>query len=277
MAIKDLLVAYQGDEGSQNALRFALQMGAKYGAVITGAHVQAPNQFAMQQARWVPEDILEIMRRADREAVAAIETSFRETVGAIAPHAPHEWFAREGVPSLLLARMSRYFDILITGQFKGAISHGGRALQPEELIRRSGKPMLIVPENYKVREFKEEAVVAWDGSSSAARALSDAMQILETKKKLYLVTVEGGGDDRIPPLEDHDIVAHLQRHAINAERVHLQRSGSVGKTIMDYCAETDPDVLIMGAFGRAKLGAFLFGGVSQFILENQSVPVLMSH
>jgi nucleotide-binding universal stress UspA family protein len=91
------------------------------------------------------------------------------------------------------------------------------------------------------------------------------------------VTVEGGGDDRIPPLEDHDIVAHLQRHAINAERVHLQRSGSVGKTIMDYCARTDPDVLVMGAFGRAKLGAFLFGGVSQYILENQSVPVLMSH
>jgi nucleotide-binding universal stress UspA family protein len=46
---------------------------------------------------------------------------------------------------------------------------------------------------------------------------------------------------------------------------------------MDYCAKTDPDVLVMGAFGRAKLGAFLFGGVSQYILENQSVPVLMSH
>ncbi|MCG6122543.1 MAG: universal stress protein [Microvirga sp.] len=277
MAIKDLLVAYQGDEGSRNALRFALQMGAKYGAFVTGAHVQAPSQFAMQQARWVPEEVLEIVRRADREAVAAVESSFREAVAEIAPGAPHEWFAREGSPSLMLARMSRYFDILITGQFKGAISHGGRALQPEELIRRSGKPMLIVPENYAVREFKEEAVVAWDGSSSAARALSDAMQILETKKTLYLVTVEGGSDERIPPLEDHDIVAHLRRHSINAERVHLQRTGSVGKTIMDYCAKTDPDVLVMGAFGRAKLGALLFGGVSQYILENQCVPVLMSH
>lgn len=277
MAIKDLLVAYQGDEGSQNALRFAFQMSAKYAAVVTGVHVQLPTQYAMQQARWVPEDILDVVRKGDREAVAAIETSFRTAVAEIAPLAQHEWFARQGVPSLLLARMSRYFDILITGQFKGAISHGGRALQPEELIRRSGKPMLIVPEDYAVREFKEEAVVAWDGSSSAARALSDAMQILETKKKLYLVTVEGKGNERIPPLEDHDIVAHLQRHAIDAERVHLQRSGSVGKTIIDYCAKTDPDVLVMGAFGRAKLGALLFGGVSQYVLENQNVPVLMSH
>lgn len=276
MAIKDLLVAYQGDEGSRNALRFAMQMGAKYDAFVSGVHVQPPSHFATQQTRWVPEDVLEIVRQADREAVAGIETSFREAVAEIAPGIRHEWFARTGAPSLLLARMSRYFDILITGQFKGAIIHGGRALQPEELIRRSGKPMLIVPENYKVREFKEEAVVAWDGSSSAARALSDAMQILETKKKLYLVTVEGGGV-RIPPLEDHDIVAHLQRHGIDTERVRLERKGSVGRTIMDYCAETDPDVLVMGAFGRAKLGALLFGGVSQYILENQCVPVMMSH
>ena len=53
-----------------------------------------------------------------------------------------------------------------TGQFAIAES-GGSALQPEELIRRSGKPAIIVPEAYDVRPFKEEAVVAWDGSSSA--------------------------------------------------------------------------------------------------------------
>src|SRR5690606_18540578 len=107
--------------------------------------------------------------------------------------------------------MSRFFDILVTGHFEGAIQHGGRALQPEELIQRSGKPMLIVPEEYQVRSFKEVAVVAWDGSRSAARALTDAMQILETKKKLYVVSVRGQFQ-RMAPLADYDIIRHLKRH-----------------------------------------------------------------
>jgi nucleotide-binding universal stress UspA family protein len=277
VAIKDLLVAYQGDDGSRNALKFALQMGTKYGATVTGAHVHASDQYETQVRRWIPEDVLEIMRKAEQDVVTTIENSFRDAVKELAPKAPHDWIALHGPPSLLLARMSRFFDILITGQFEGAIRHGGRALQPEELIRRSGKPMLIVPEKYKVRDFKEEAVVAWDGSSSSARALTDAMQILETKKKLYVVTVEGDGNERIPPLGDHDIIEHLQRHGIDAERVKLPKRGSTGKTIMDYCEKTDPDVLVMGAFGRAKLGALLFGGVSQYVLEHQTVPVMMSH
>jgi nucleotide-binding universal stress UspA family protein len=33
----------------------------------------------------------------------------------------------------------------------------------------------------------------------------------------------------------------------------------------------------MGAFGRGKLGAMLFGGVSRYVLQHQNVPVLMSH
>src|SRR5690606_27051325 len=114
-----------------------------------------------------------------------------EDVRAIDAEARHDWIGLTGSPGLLLARLSRYFDVLLTGQFSEAIRQGGSGgLQPEELIRRSGKPTIILPENYQVRPFKEEAVVAWDGSSSAARALTDAMQILETKKRIDVVTVE---------------------------------------------------------------------------------------
>ncbi len=277
MAIKDLLVAYHGDEGSQNAVRFALQMAKKYDAALTGAHIHAPDQYESQVRRWIPEDVLGVMKRAEMEAVKTIENSFHETVKAAGGN-PADWITFNGPPSLLLARLSRYFDMLITGQFQGAIRHGGRALQPEELILRAGKPVIMVPENYQVRPFKEEAVIAWDGSASAARALTDAMQILETKKRLDVVSVETEGEaERLSRLGDHDIIEHLKRHGIDARRVPLKRQGSVGKTILAYCEETQPDVLVMGAFGRGKLGSLLFGGVSRYVLEHQTVPVMMSH
>lgn len=278
VAIKDLLVAYQGDKGSQNALKFGLQMARKYGAVLTGVHVHTSDQFEARTRQWIPESVLETMRQAEQAAVKEIEKSFRSVVAEAGGGIEHEWIAVEGPPSLILARMSRYFDILITGQFEGAIRHGGRALQPEDLIRRSGKPMIIVPQDYPVRPFREEAVVAWDGSLSAARALSDAMQILETKRSLDVVTVEDEEDRAaFPWLGDHDIIEHLGRHGIAAKRTPLKSRGGVGAAILEHCAASDPDVLVMGAFGRAKLGAILFGGVSTHILANQTVPVLMSH
>lgn len=278
MAIKDLLVAYQGDEGSKKALSFALQMARKYGASVTGAYVHAPEQYESQIRHWIGEDFLKTMRKVQLDAVAGIEASFHEAVQESGANVPHEWVAANGPPGLMLARMSRSFDILVTGQFEGAVRLGGRAVQPEEVIVRSGKPMIMVPKDYQVRPFKEVAVVAWDGSRSAARALTDAMQILETKKRLDVVTVDGASESGILGWAGkHDIIAHLKRHEIDARHVPLEEKGSLGKTILTYCEETDPDVLVMGAFGRGKLGAMLFGGVSQYVLEHQSVPVLMSH
>lgn len=278
MAIKDLLIAYQGDDSSRNALKFALQMGEKYDALVTGAYVHEDTQYYRKRhwTQWVPENVGEMLQRAEQDATAKIERSFREAVAKEDVDCPSDWTALRGQPSIVLARMARFFDILITGQFESAIRNSGHAVQPEELIRRSGRPMLIVPEKYEVRPFKEVAVVAWDGSSSAARALADAMQVLETKKKLYVVTVEEE-DERTTPLIGHDIIEHLKRHSIEAERVRLESGIRAGKAILDYCEQVDPDVLVMGAFGRNRLGSLLFGGVSQYILENQTVPVLMSH
>src|SRR5690625_2842195 len=278
MAIKDLLIAYQGDEGSQNALRLALQMAQKYGATVTGAYVYAPEQYESQIRHWIGDDFLKTMRRVQLEAVAKVEASFRDFVNEHAPDVSHDWISATGPVGLTLARLSRTYDFLITGQFEGAIRVGGRAVQPEELLLRAGKPVLMIPKKYKVRPFREEAVVAWDGSRCAARALTDAMHILGTKKSIDVVTVNRNREQALLGWAGkHDVISHLQRHGINARHVELEARGRLGRAILDHCEAQDPDMLVMGAFGRGKLGAMLFGGVSQYILEHQSVPVLMSH
>jgi nucleotide-binding universal stress UspA family protein len=75
-----------------------------------------------------------------------------------------------------------------------------------------------------------------------------------------------------------DVVTYLSRHGINAKLTNLSASREgVGATILGYCSETDPDILVMGAYGHARLREELFGGVTRHILENANVPVLMAH
>lgn len=278
MAIKDLLVAYDGNDASRKAVQLAVQMSRKYDASITGVHIFRTETYESHIRRWIPDDVLGRMQEAEQEVEKSIEESFREQLAEAEFSGDSQWVTAQGQSNILLPRFSRYFDLMLIGQFTHAFGNEGRTVQPEDLVTRAGKPVIVVPKGLDVRPFSEEAVVAWDGSRSAARALSDAMQILETKKRLDVVTVDGEDAGAAAVPDEMDIVAHLERHGINAKMVGLDASGtSVGEAVLDYCAETGPDLLVMGAFGRGKLGGMLFGGVTRHILQNMTVPVLISH
>ena len=279
MAIKDLLVAYNDDPGARNALAFGLQKARKHGAVLTGIYAYQQPRYGGGVRRWIPDDVLQRVHEAEAESAREIEKAFRERVEAAGHKGEVHFHIATGPPDQTLAHMARHHDLLLTGQFVAARAHEPKAMQPEELLMLAGKPMIIVPADHEVRPLKEEAAVAWDGSRSAARALSDAMQILETKKKLDILTVRTGasepGDGHLP---DDAIITHLQRHGVDARLVVLSTEGTtIGQALLDHCAATQPDMLVMGAFGRAKLGVLLFGSVALYVLENTPVPVLMSY
>lgn len=278
MAIKDLLVAYDGNEASEKALEFALKMGTKYGAMVTGLKVNSPQKFDSHIKRWIPQDALEGMNKAMEEASAAIKDKFDAKVKAFGFTGEVGWQVEEGQPDIMLARSARFFDLLVIGQFESVFrSEMHRTVDPKELLLRAGKPVIIVPKNQPVAEFTETAAVAWDGSRFAARALTDAMQILETKTTLdVLMTAEDSKDDSVSRMPGLDILVHLRRHGITANEIKMA-SGRIAEQILEHCQKTSPDVLVMGAYGRGNFTSALFGSLTRTILEKQNVPVLLSH
>jgi nucleotide-binding universal stress UspA family protein len=276
MAIRDLAVAYNGSANADVAVDLAVQMCRKYGAWLTGLYVSRPVEFEGRVERWITPEVREMLNRAQAETAGGIEAGFRERAGANGFDGPLEWIALDGQPNAALARQARYHDLLLLGQFSDP-ADAGRPVRAEDLVLRAGKPLVIVPNNYVVRPFSEYAVVAWDGSRPSARALSDAMQILETKARIDLVCVTSSEEERAPRSAPQ-IVRHLERHGVDARQIVLKASREgVGGTILGYCEENAPDVLVMGAYNHAKLREDLFGGVTRHVLQHLNVPVLMSH
>ena len=279
MAIKDLLVAYSGNEASRKAAEFAVQMARKYQASVTGLHIYQTESYGSQVKRWIPEDVLARVEEARVAAEKSIGASFMDLLAAATFKGTANWQSEHGRANELIPRYSRYFDLLLIGQFTSVFESNLGSTQPEDIVMRSGKPIVIVPKEYAVRPFQGTAAIAWDGSRSAARALTDAMQILETKERLDVITIDldGAGDPTGMPA-GFDIMSHLQHHGINANKVILKaRKTQVGDAILDHCAKTSPDVLVMGAYGRRKFGTLLFGGVTRHILQHMNVPLLLSH
>jgi nucleotide-binding universal stress UspA family protein len=277
MAIKDLAVAFNASENSSAALKYAIQMCNKYGAALSGVHAHMPLRVESQISRWLSADVLDSLKKADAKGSRETEALFRKQVEDEGFKGDINWVSEEGQANDILAKTARYHDLLLIGQYSNPEGHK-RHVRAEELVLRSGKPILIVPNGYDVRPFRGHAAVGWDGSRPAARALSDAMQILETKERLDVITVGSKSKPATATNPNRDIMVHLGRHGINAQKVDLTASREgVGQTILDYCKKSDPDVLVMGAYGHAPLREELFGGVSRHIMQNTKVPVLMSH
>ncbi len=277
MAIKDLAVAFNASDNSRAAVKLAVQMCRKYEATLTGIYTHLPVKFESQVEIWISDEMKDSLEKADADTVAAIEDAFRAAVKESGFDGPVEWLSPTGRPNDLLAKSARYHDLLLIGQYSNP-DRSQRRVRAEELVVNSGKPIVVVPLDYQVRPFTGHAVVAWDGSRPVARALSDAMQILETKERLDVVTVGRPGAQPGKDGFGQDVVTYLSRHGINAKLTNLSASREgVGATILGYCSETDPDVLVMGAYGHARLREELFGGVTRHILENANVPVLMAH
>lgn len=142
----------------------------------------------------------------------------------------------------------------------------------------SGRPVYAVPYIGKPDMQVRKAVVAWDGGKKAARALNDAMPLLKDREEVIVLVVNP--DKRAHAHGDHpgeDIVAHLKRHSINAT-LDCQVSPDLrpATTILNYLTESGADLLVMGAYGHSRLREKAFGGVTNTILHQMTVPVFMS-
>ena len=95
----------------------------------------------------------------------------------------------------------------------------------EGLVFESGRPVLLLPE-VTVPELKFDRIaIAWDGSSVAARAMSDAMPLLRQASSVAIVQITGEKDlsKAAAPAE---AVRNLKLHDIEAEVARLEALGA---------------------------------------------------
>lgn len=274
MAIKNLLVAYNGGEASDAALSMAVHLANKYDAHLTG--IVAHN--ASNVTRNVPKWLSSAMRGSIGEITARrtdeLEENFYTFVdGKIGSERVH-WIDVKADSDHAVAISSRHFDLTFWGQYENLIAVDELLLHPDRIAFESGRPMLVVSKAHQPSEIKGRVVVAWDGRRTAARALFDDMTILTPATQLTIVTVDAEQD---PPSSDLELPILSQRHGLTSERQLIPNFGSVATTLLRHCEQAQADLLVTGAYGRSKLSEDQFGGVTSSIVRHSSVSHFLAH
>jgi nucleotide-binding universal stress UspA family protein len=275
--VKDIVVNLSVSEGGGPAGDYAVSIAAALNAHLTGIAFVFDPIVPVSGTGYIPAEVIET-QQADNDAAAkaALDrfaaAAAREDLSA----EPLTLSANLAGAGQQFAGLARRFDLAVVGQAEPERS-AVEDMIAESTLFESGRPMIVVPYIQKGPLKLDNVMICWDGSRPAARAIGDAMPLLEKagRVEIVIVTNERGKQDEI---EGADIGQHLARHGLKVD-VHRISGGSidVADALLSHAADSGADFMVMGGYGHSRLREFVLGGVTRSILQSMTVPVLMSH
>ncbi len=184
----------------------------------------------------------------------------------------------EGFPAEVVTLHARYADLAVLGQHDPDGPDSRRGVV-EAALFGAGRPVLVVPYAGRFPGAGRRVLVAWNASREAARAVNDALPILEQAEAVTVLAVNPrqgiGGHGEAPAA---DIALHLARHGVKAtaEQVAAPAVGDA-EALLNAVAERGADLLVMGGYGHSRLCEMALGGVTRTVLRSMTAPVLLSH
>ena len=117
-------------------------------------------------------------------------------------------------------------------------------------------------------------LVAVDGSDNACKAVDRAIDLAEkAKASLDFVYVASHINEHIPSEIVFNRIWEKLPEDVTA-RKHVE-TGSRSKAILKVAKETDTDMIVMGTRGLSIFRGALIGSISQKVIENSTVPVMV--
>ncbi|MFZ3354319.1 MAG: universal stress protein [Xanthobacteraceae bacterium] len=277
MTIKDIVVNLSVAEGGSFAGDYAVSVAAAFGAHVTGIAFAYDPIVPVAATGYIPPEVIETQQHDSDEAATSAMARFSAAADragiAAEPTTLAASFAGAGEH---FGQIARRFDLAIVGQpepDKGAVEE----LIAESVLFEAGRPVIIVPYIQKAPLKLDRVMACWDGSRPAARAIADAMPLLERAGLVEVVIVsnERGKRDEIPGA---DMGQHLARHGLKVDIKRISEGSiDVADALLSHAADFSADLIVMGGYGHSRLREFVLGGVTHSILKSMTAPVLMSH
>jgi nucleotide-binding universal stress UspA family protein len=254
-----------------DAVSVAVALGAHIAALSCEVHVEVPGHFISGAVVGLPGVIAGegAKSRGNAQDLLAAFGAVAAKSGVSSESILQKCKSPE-VPNLLV-EYARLRDLTI-------MPESNDRWYAEVVIFGSGKPTLILPESPRSGPFRLGTVaVAWDFSRAAARAVSDALPLLEKAKQVRVVTVLNEKVlDRKHSAEE--LSKNLSRHGIDVvlDRVDA-RGRAIGDVLQAHVGSHAVDMLVMGAYGHSRLREFVLGGATRSLLSKPPLPILFSH
>jgi nucleotide-binding universal stress UspA family protein len=235
----------------------------------------------MGMAGGLDSTIAQMEEEADsrERAAEAAWRGFCETHGIKLAERPcastvtYEWASETGNAADWLSEYGRAADLVVVGRDR----EGGMLSMDvmEAALMETGKPVLIAPAT-PPPTLDGTIAIAWKNTREAAGGIAAALPFFHWAARVVIFTVEEAADSTD---KSHLRLANsLRWQNPNVSIQVLHRNGRPPvEVLLDAVGKAGCTLLVMGAYGHARLREAVFGGFTRAVLEQAPVPVLMAH
>ena len=277
--IQKILLPVDGSPNSAVAVDFGIYIAPRLEAALVGLHVI---DIELIQGPMMPDLAATVGLAPCDGCFEAVETSLKEKAAMVAKNFADRCKAA-GIAFETLTTVGRIGDAIIEAAAtadmilmarKGEHFHlkegsliGSVA---ENVIRHSGKPVLVIPETF--REI-ESMALAYDGSAPARKALELSLNLSEKARWPITVLIISADASRAAALT-HEVEDRAQQGVADCEVVIS--SGKEPDDILQFIREGAVELMVMGAYGHNRLREWLVGSTTSHIIARSSIPVLLT-
>jgi nucleotide-binding universal stress UspA family protein len=269
MTPRTILACLIRTEGVEMLARAGSTLAQRFDAHLTGVRTIESIAVYPGIGMYVPPSTYEAVNTAQRETASAMEEVWRQ---ATQGSSKAEWRLLEAQTDLaadLLVESARAADLVLVPQVEGDAS-----FLLEQVIRQSGRPVLILPEGSEAEGLGRDVMVGWSGTPECTRALHDARPLLRPGARINLLAV--GRPRRYGERDDAmtDMACALSRHGFDVEVGRREREGTTSETLSRAAFEQGSDMLVIGAYGHSRAYDLVLGAVTTELLRTARLPVL---
>lgn len=278
MDIKTILVHVDESQEAADRIAFAAQLANLHGAHLIGMAQTGILRF-MREATLPGVELGDLtpLFGEMRESAERCASQF-DTVARRMSVASFEHRIDDEDPAMALALQALYADLVIVGHAAASSSgHGAGAGIPEYVAMNSPAPVLVLPNGRPYTPSFTRAVLAWNASPEAARAVRQALPLLAGAAEVEVVLFDEESSSARSPAGDVDLARFLSRHGVHAEVRRHHVKGEVGNALLVLAEDRRADLLVMGCYGHSRYREILLGGVSRTVLRRLPLPVLLAH
>ncbi len=193
------------------------------------------------------------------------------------------WSAENGVAQIAdigrhVARRARFSDLVVLPRPYGKDRDAEAEPIVEAAMFEGHAPVLLVPDDAQPVSAPGTVLVGWNESVEAMRAIRCALPFLKRAELVRIVVIDPPrhGPDRSDP--GGLLSQMLARHGVKCEIDVLSKTMTRVSDILNrHAADTEAEMIVMGAYGHSRFREAILGGATRNMLEQSDVPVFLAH
>ncbi|AKH43690.1 nucleotide-binding universal stress UspA family protein [Altererythrobacter atlanticus] len=266
--MKNVLVLIHDDAGQEARLQVALDLVRGLKGHLNCIDIVVPPMIVSDYYSGAGEAmVLDYARKHEATNRKTIETRLAQE------DVPWDMVTATGFPVDEIRGASELADIIVvTSRSDDEDPLDARRIAGE-LAVKGERPLLAVPPTAKSFNPRGHALVAWDGSSEANKALRESLPMLQIAETVTLLEVnQPDGEFAV-----EDAASYLSRHDVHPRIVQKSTEGTIAETLLERASDGGSDYVVMGAYGHSRTVEAIFGGVTVSMLERSEIPLFLAH